>query len=222
MAIITLKDLTVGYNGHAIADKIDLSISSGDFLCIIGDNGSGKTTLMKTILGLIPPISGKIILGDGLSRRDIGYMPQISSHQRDFPASVSEVVLSGCVGNTGIIPFYKKADKQRASDAMEKMGVFYLKKHSFCKLSGGQQQRVLVARALCATQKLIVLDEPAAGLDDKAQAEMYSLISRINGEGISVIMILHDIAMAKKYATHLLHIGDTVQYTKNERGADRE
>lgn len=222
MAIITLENLKVGYNGQPITDNINISINSGDFLCILGDNGSGKSTLMKTILGLMAPISGKIILGDGLTHTAIGYMPQISSHQRDFPASVNEVVLSGCIASTGIIPFYKKADKQRAADAMKKMGVYDLRSHSFCKLSGGQQQRVLVARALCATQKLIVLDEPAAGLDDKAQADMYSLISALNRDGISVIMVLHDVVAAKKYASHILHIGDTVEYSCNKGGGTNE
>ena len=166
---------------------------------------------MKTILGLQPPISGRILTGDGLRKNEIGYLPQQTMVQKDFPASVREIVLSGCQGRCGSRPFYNKEEKQLALDAKDKMQITQLAKRCYRELSGGQQQRVLLARALCATQKMLLLDEPVSGLDPKVTAEMYALIEKLNCEdGITVIMISHDIAAAVQYASHILHIGDTV------------
>ena len=166
---------------------------------------------MKTILGLQMPISGSILTGDGLRKNEIGYLPQQTVVQKDFPASVREIVLSGCQGRCGSRPFYNKKEKQLASDAMDKMQITRLASRCYRELSGGQQQRVLLARALCATQKMLLLDEPVSGLDPKVTAEMYTLIEKLNREdGITVIMISHDVAAAVRYASHILHIGDTV------------
>ena len=173
---------------------------------------------MKTILGLQPPISGRILTGDGLRKNEIGYLPQQTVVQKDFPAAVREIVLSGCQGRCGSRPFYSKEEKQLAAAAMDRMQIAQLAKRCYRELSGGQQQRVLLARALCATQKMLLLDEPISGLDPKATAEMYALIEELNrNDGITVIMISHDITAAVKYASHLLHIGDTVFFgTKAE------
>lgn len=209
MARLTCKNLTLGYDNRAIQEDLNFSISAGDYLCIVGENGSGKSTLMKTLLHLQPPISGTIELGDGLKKNEIGYLPQQTLVQRDFPASVKEIVLSGCQSRCGFRPFYNKEEKRIARKAMEKMMIQDLADHCYRELSGGQQQRVLLARALCAAQKILLLDEPVSGLDPRVTAEMYQLIRELNKkDGITIIMILHDIAAAIKYATHILHIGE--------------
>ena len=218
MAQLICQDLCVGYDGKAVLQDLNFAVFSGDYLCIVGENGSGKSTLMKTILGLQQPVRGRILTLDGLRKNEIGYLPQQTQVQKDFPASVREIVLSGCLGRCGSRPFYNKEEKQLAADAMEKMQIAQLAKRCYRELSGGQQQRVLLARALCATRKMLLLDEPVSGLDPKATAEMYALIEKLNREdGITVIMISHDIAAAVKYASHILHIGDAVFFgTKTE------
>ena len=211
MAQLTCQNLCVGYDGKSVLQDLGFEVFAGDYLCIVGENGSGKSTLMKTILGLQTPISGRILTGDGLRKNEIGYLPQQTQVQKDFPASVREIVLSGCQGRCGNRPFYNKEEKLLAAEAMNKMQISRLARRCYRELSGGQQQRVLLARALCATQKMLLLDEPVSGLDPKVTAEMYALIEKLNREdGITVIMISHDIAAAVKYASHILHIGDTV------------
>jgi len=215
--ILKCENLTLGYDGRAVVTNLNFEINSGDYLCIVGENGSGKSTLMKTLLNLQSPLSGTIETGDGLKRNEIGYLPQQTVVQRDFPASVWEIVLSGNLSRTGLKPFYSKEDKARAESNLERMGISNLKKRCYRELSGGQQQRVLLARALCATKKLLLLDEPVSGLDPKVTAEMYALIESLNKQGITVIMISHDIGAAVKYATHILHIGSEVFFgTKEE------
>ena len=215
MAYLTVENLSVGYESHAVAEGLCFTVSAGDYLCIVGENGSGKSTLMKTLLGLRSPIAGEIVPGDGLRKNEIGYLPQKTAVQRDFPASVREIVLSGCQGRCGSRPFYNAEEKRLAAEAMERMGIAPLSGRCFRELSGGQQQRVLLARALCATRKLLLLDEPVAGLDLKTTAELYELIADLNGEGIAIIMVSHDLA-AVRYASHILHIGDTVFYGTKE------
>ena len=211
MAQLTCQDLCVGYDGKPVLQGLGFEVFAGDYLCIVGENGSGKSTLMKTILGLQQPIRGRILTGDGLRKNEIGYLPQQTQVQKDFPASVREIVLSGCQGRCGSRPFYNKEEKQLAADAMKKMQITQLAKRCYRELSGGQQQRVLLARALCATRRMLLLDEPVSGLDPKVAAEMYALIEKLNRkDGITVIMISHDIAAAVKYASHILHIGDAV------------
>ena len=225
MAQLTCQNLCVGYDGKPVLQGLNFEVFAGDCLCIVGENGSGKSTLMKTILGLQPPISGRILTGDGLRKNEIGYLPQQTVVQKDFPASVREIVLSGCQGRCGSRPFYNKEEKQLAEENIRKMQIDKLSKRCYRELSGGQQQRVLLARALCATQKMLLLDEPVSGLDPKVTAEMYRLIDELNHQnGITVIMISHDIAAAVKYAGHILHIGDTVffgttaEYLKSPQG----
>lgn len=206
MSMLTGTNLSLGYDGKELIKDISFQLEKGDYLCIVGENGAGKSTLMKTILGLIPPIQGEIIFDEGLSKNEIGYLPQQTIVQRDFPASVEEIVLSGCQGRMGMRPFYSKEDKRLAIDNMERMHIKELSKKCYRELSGGQQQRVLLARALCATRKLLLLDEPVAGLDPKAMAQLYDLINSLNNEGVTVIMISHDISVAIKYASHVLHV----------------
>ena len=207
MAQLLCENLSLGYNSRTIVENLNFSVNTGDYLCIVGENGSGKSTLMKTILHLLKPLSGKIITGDGLLPDEIGYLPQQTEVQRDFPASVYEIVLSGCQSRCGRRPFYNRAEKKLAEENIKKMGIEALKKHCYRELSGGQQQRVLLARALCATQKMLLLDEPVSGLDPAVTKEMYTLIEQLNKDGITIIMISHDIEAAVKYATHILHIG---------------
>lgn len=211
MAQLTCQNLTVGYDGRTVLQGLNFEVKPGDYLCIVGENGSGKSTLMKTILGLQAPIGGRILTGDGLRKNEIGYLPQQTQAQKDFPASVREIVLSGCQGRCGSRPFYSKEEKRLAEENIRKMGIGSLTKRCYRELSGGQQQRVLLARALCATRKMLLLDEPVSGLDPRVTAEMYGLIETLNREeGITVMMISHDISAALKYASHILHIGDSV------------
>ena len=211
MAQLTCQNLCVGYDGKSVLQDLNFEVHAGDYLCIVGENGSGKSTLMKTILGLQVPISGRILTGEGLRKNEIGYLPQQTLVQKDFPASVKEIVLSGCQGRCGSRPFYSKEEKRLAAESIRKMQIESLSGRCYRELSGGQQQRVLLARALCATRKILLLDEPVSGLDPKVTAQMYTLIESLNRQdGITVIMISHDIAAAVKYASHILHIGDTV------------
>ena len=217
MALITVRALSLGYEGRAIIEKLNFTVNAGDYLCVVGENGSGKSTLMKTLLGLQKPIGGSILTGDGLKKNEIGYLPQQTIVQKDFPASVKEIVLSGCQARAGFRPFYSKEEKELAKENMERMGITKLEKRCYRELSGGQQQRVLLARALCATRKVLLLDEPVSGLDPKVTIEMYNLIEQINKEGITIIMISHDISAAIRYADHILHIGASVFFgTKEE------
>ena len=206
MAYIRCENLILGYEGNAVAGPLCFEVNKGDYLCIVGENGTGKSTLIKTILHLREPLDGRITRGDGLEPYEIGYLPQQTVVQRDFPASVWEVVLSGTLTKGGKNPFYSRAQKQSAEENMKKMGIWELKKQCYRNLSGGQQQRVLLARALCATSKLLLLDEPVTGLDPKATAEFYRLIGNLNQEGTTIIMVSHDIRAAAEYASHILHI----------------
>jgi zinc transport system ATP-binding protein len=207
MALLSCRELNLGYEGKTVLSGLSFDVNEGDYLCIVGDNGSGKSTLMKTLLKLQPPISGQISTGDGVEQNEIGYLPQQTAVQKDFPASVMEVVRSGCLNRCGIRPFYSKQEKKIAEENMEKLGIKGLAKKCYRELSGGQQQRVLLARALCATRKVLLMDEPAAGLDPGASGEMYTRIKELNDDGITIIMISHDISASVAYASHILHIG---------------
>lgn len=217
MALITIKHLSLGYEGKEIVTDLSFQIETGSYLCIVGENGTGKSTLMKTLLKLIPKLSGEIVLENGLKRNEVGYLPQQTMVQRDFPASVKEIVLSGCQAKMGMLPFYGKLQREKAENSMKEMGILKLKDKCFRDLSGGQQQRVLLARALCATSKILFLDEPVTGLDPKASEEMYDLIRMLNKKGITIVMISHDVDVALEDASHVLHIGTECFYgTKEE------
>ena len=198
---------SLGYEGSIVAEKLNFTINKGDYLCILGENGSGKSTLIKAILGLKPQVSGEIEWCGGLRKNEVGYLPQQTLVQRDFPASVREIVRSGCLAKCGLRPFYNKAEKELAESTMKQLGIDTLAKRCYRDLSGGQQQRVLLPRPLCATKKMLLLDEPVTGLDPKAQTDLYELISKLNREGITIIMVSHDITAAVRYASHILHIG---------------
>lgn len=225
MAQLTCENVSLGYDNKTILSNLSFSVNSGDYLCIVGENGSGKSTLMRTMLGLQKPMSGEISLGDGLKKGEIGYLPQQTDVQKNFPASVKEIVLSGCQARVGLRPFYNNQEKEMAANAMKKMRIEEFSKRCYRELSGGQQQRVLLARALCATQKILLLDEPVSGLDPRVMAEMYELISGLNKEGITIIMISHDIDVAISEASHILHIcdkpffGTKEEYLKSELGS---
>jgi len=225
MPQLICSNLTLGYDGKAVVTDLSFTVNTGDYLCIVGENGSGKSTLMKTLLNLMPPLSGQIETGDGLQRNEIGYLPQQTAAQKDFPATVSEVVRSGCLNRSGLRPFYTSEEKQMADDSMERLGITAIAKRCYRELSGGQQQRTLLARALCATRKVLLLDEPAAGLDPVAGADMYAVIRKLNSEGITIIMISHDIEASVKYASHILHIdkesyfGTTAEYLESAVGS---
>lgn len=206
MPQIVCENASLGYDGKPIVTGLNFTVNAGDYLCIVGENGSGKSTLMKTILNLTPPLAGSIYM-EGLKPTQIGYLPQQTQVQRDFPASVLEIVLSGFQGQRGWRPFYTKEEKAAASTNLKKLGLEGFERRCYRELSGGQQQRVLLARALCATQKCLLLDEPISGLDPKATAQMYEIIEQLHREGITIIMISHDVGAALADATHILHIG---------------
>ena len=212
MSLISCENLAFAYDGMTVLQGLNFKIEHGDYLCILGENGAGKSTLMKGLLGLKKPSAGTVAFGEDLRAKEIGYLPQQTPVQKDFPASVQEVVMSGCLSGMGMCPFYGKAEKERAARNMEALEITELKDRCYRDLSGGQQQRVLLARALCATKKVILLDEPVAGLDPLVTINMYKLIERINKEmGITVIMVSHDMQAATKYATHILHLGEDRQ-----------
>ena len=215
MAQLTVKNLCPGYDGIPVAEDINFELNRGDYLCIVGENGSGKSTLIKTLAGLVRPVSGEVICEE----KHPGYLPQQTITQRDFPASVGEIVLSGCLSASGFRSFFSADQKKLALSSMERLGIAHLRSRCYRDLSGGQQQRVLLARALCAADKMLLLDEPATGLDPAATAEMYSILKDLNeNEKITVIMVSHDIEAAVKYASHILHIGSRLQFfgTKEE------
>ncbi len=217
MSYIICEKLKMGYEGTDVFENLSFAVNKGDYLCIVGENGSGKSTLMKGLLGLINPISGTIEYGDGLEKKYIGYLPQQNDIQSDFPSSVYEVVLSGTL-NRRKLPFYSKEQKKSALDNMEKVGILDLKNKCFQELSGGQQQRVLLARALCATSKLLILDEPITGLDPLASQDFYDLVADLNKGGITIVMVSHDITSAVNHASHILHLaGDGYFYGTTHR-----
>ena len=211
MSVLACQDLAFSYDGKDVLKGVNFTLKQGEYLCIVGENGSGKTTLMKGLLRLNKPTKGKIVTGDGLKPNEIGYLPQQTQIQRDFPASVYEVVLSGCLNSMGRRLFYGKKHKQLVIDNLEALDILSLKNKCYRELSGGQQQRVLLARALCATQKMLLLDEPVTGLDPVAAEEFYRMIEKLNREkGITIIMVSHDVKGVMSHASHVLHL-DGVQ-----------
>ncbi|MDD7185537.1 MAG: metal ABC transporter ATP-binding protein [Ruminococcus sp.] len=222
--LISCKSISASYDGMNVLRDLTFSVNEGDYLCIVGENGSGKSTLIKCLLGIKQVDSGEIIMGEGLKQTDIGYLPQQTVLQKGFPATVGEVVLSGCLNSRGYHPFFTSKEKKRASESMEKLGISDLKSRSYRELSGGQQQRVLLARALCSAKKMILLDEPVTALDPLASSELYSVISELNQKyNIAVIMVSHDIENSVGNASHVLHLrkngyffGTSSEYSDSE------
>ncbi len=207
MSMIACRDLSLGYDSDPILEHLCFEVNAGDYLCIVGENGSGKSTLMRTVLGLQRPLGGEITFGEGVKPGEIGYLPQQTAIQRDFPATVWEVALSGCQARLGRRAFYSRSEKALAAANLARMGMGAMGGRCYRELSGGQQQRVLLARVLCAAERLLLLDEPVAGLDPGVTQELYDLIGKLNREDVTIVMISHDIAAAMRYATHILHIG---------------
>lgn len=205
--VFECNNVTLGYENRIVADNLSFRLNEGEYLCIVGENGTGKSTLIKTLLGLIKPLEGEIKVDTGKqTNKGIGYLPQQTAAQKDFPASVWEVVLSGVLNSDRKLPFYSKADKEEARENLKKLGILDLKKCCYRELSGGQQQRVLLARALCATDNVLILDEPVTGLDPAAAKDFYEEIKKLNNEGVTIVMVTHDIKNALRYATHILHL----------------
>lgn len=212
MALIRLNNATVSYEGDLAAENVSFSVEKGDYLVILGENGSGKSTVMKAMLGLVKLKSGEVIHSDGLKKNGVGYLPQQTRIQRDFPASVEEVVQSGVVNRLGRRLFPGREEKQRARQQMERLEIWEMRKKPFRALSGGQQQRVLLARALCATDSLLLLDEPVTGLDPETTAEMYEIIRNINRQGVAIVTVSHDVGQALRDAKHVLVMERTVRF----------
>lgn len=224
--LLNCDQLSFSYENTGVIKNLSFKVCKGDYLCIVGENGSGKSTLVKGLLGLKAPASGQITRAAGLKANETGYLPQQTPAQKDFPASVFEVVLSGLLSSRGLRPFYSKSDKKIAMENIKRLGIEDLLHRSYRDLSGGQQQRVLLARALCASKKLLLLDEPVTGLDPIVTEEMYRLINELNKkEGITIIMVSHDISAAVRYADHILHLergksffGTTAEYVSSPFG----
>ncbi|HAL18939.1 MAG TPA: ABC transporter [Spirochaetaceae bacterium] len=219
--LISCEGLYVGYDGKSVAGPIDLTVETGDFLSIVGENGAGKTTFVKTLLKLIKPISGKIHFSQNFGSGGIGYVPQKDAIAPDFPASVWETVISGCLAGLGSRFFYREADKAKARSCLEKTGLSGLERRSYKSLSGGQQKRALIARALCAANCALLLDEPAAGLDEEAEADLHSVVRMLNDKGLAIIMVTHDKAAALEHSNKVLHIGQSA-FLENVRGIGGE
>lgn len=208
--LVKCHDLAVGYNGTVVKEGINFQVNQGDFLCILGDNGAGKSTLLSTLVGLLPPINGDIIKREKL---EIGYMPQVTQVQQNFPATVGEIVQLGSLKRQGLLPFYSKEEKERAKKQMQNLDLCDLRKKKFSHLSGGQKQRVLLARALTASKELLILDEPVSGLDRNSKKEFYDYIQKLNAEGLPIIMITHQLQEAIDYGSHYLVFNkDGVKY----------
>lgn len=210
--MIACEGVSLRYEEQVAAEDVSLQVCKGDYLSILGENGSGKSTLMKALLGLKKPYAGTITY-HGIEPDQIGYLPQQTVVQRDFPATVQEVVRSGCLNKSGLRPFYSAAQKKAAASNMERLGISGIAGKSYRALSGGQQQRVLLARALCATQAMLLLDEPVTGLDPVAQADFYQLIQHLNEKhGITIIMVTHDIHNALQYSNRILHLKQKILF----------
>ena len=224
MSYISCKNVYLKYENLSVVEDLNFEVAAGDYLCVVGENGSGKSTLIKSILGLKDTASGHLHFGDGVTAKNIGYLPQQTTAQKDFPASVYEVVLSGCISKKGGRILFSKQQKKLAEENMRKLDIFSLKNKCYRELSGGQQQRVLLSRALCATDKMILLDEPVNGLDPVVTAEFYALLKKLNKQyGITVIMVSHDLFAAVNNATHILHLrknnsffGETAEYLDSD------
>jgi zinc transport system ATP-binding protein len=225
-ALIACQNAAFGYDGYAVVSALTFTVESGDYLCIVGKNGSGKSTLVKGILRLLDPLQGAVTFYGEFKRDAVGYLPQQIAAQKDFPAGAFEIILSGAVGGMGFRPFYSAKEKQRSREIMDRLGIGDLKDRCFRELSGGQQRRVLIGRALCASRGTLVLDEPAAGLDPLAAAELYELLRKINREtGVTIIMVSHDLDVAERFATKILHLqnkqcffGSSLEYINSDIG----
>ena len=205
--LLKCEHVDFGYENQDAVIDVSLEVSTGDYICIVGENGSGKSTLMKGILGLLKPTEGKIEISEELKKAGIGYLPQQTAAQKDFPATVFEVVIPGCLGKRANRPFYSPKEKQTALSNLERLGIADLKKSCFRDLSGGQKQRALIARALCATDKLLILDEPITGLDPSAIQDFYNIIRKLNREEqVAILMVSHDMANIVRQAGKILHL----------------
>ncbi len=212
MELISCENVALKYQSYTVCDNLNFTVCDGDYLCIVGENGSGKSTLVNALLSLKECSEGKITFKDGLKVSQIGYLPQTTQIEKDFPASVFEVVLSGCLAHKKGL-FFKSEQKKQAQKALELLNINDIKKKSFSSLSGGQKQRVLLARALCAAKKVLLLDEPISGLDPIATAKMYDIINTLNREyKMTIIVVSHDLEAALKYATHILHINHSSSF----------
>lgn len=225
MSAVSVSDVTLSYDNLTVAEHVSFDVEFGDYVCIVGENGTGKSTLLKTVVGIHQPKSGHILFDCDIRNGDIGYLPQQTVVRDDFPASVGEIVLSGCLGLLGKRPFFGAEERRIADKNMDLLGISDLKKTSFRELSGGQRQRVLLAKALCCARKILVLDEPVTGLDPLVTADMYSILRLINGEGVTIIMVSHEIGEAVKQASKILHLkhgvefyGKTEDYLKSSVG----
>lgn len=226
MTMIECRQAAFGYDGNTVISGLDFQLNQGDYLCVVGENGAGKSTLIKGILQLISPYAGQVTMGKELNKQDIGYLPQQTAAQKDFPASVEEVVRSGFINRRGLRPFYTSTEKETANEWIQRLGIQTIVKKCYRELSGGQQQRVLLARALCATDKILLLDEPVSGLDPLASGELYQLVAMLNKEkGISIVMVSHDVQNAVEEASHILHLqqkqlffGPVAEYVDSDLG----
>lgn len=214
MALLECKNLCIGYGSKVVRENLNFSIEKGDYFFIIGENGSGKSSLMKTILGFIKPLSGSIEYSSDWKKKEIGYLSQTSEIQKTFPATVWEIVLSGCQSTLGFFPFYRKKQVQKAMSNLKKLEMLSFAKRSFKELSGGQQQRVLFARSLCAASSILVLDEPTKGFDSEITEKMYEIISELNRNGMTILIISHDIDAAQKYGNKILKLGKETEFVK--------
>lgn len=221
MSIFECKKLNIGYSDKVVCKDINFAVEKGQYLCIIGENGSGKSTLIKTILGIEKNLSGKIVFDKNFKKNRVGYLPQQSDIQKDFPATVTEIVLSGFVSSMGFRPYYKKSEKEKAKEVMEYLGIEELANKSFRELSGGQQQRVLLARALCTTDEILFLDEPTNALDSRSISKFYKLIQDLNAKGMTIVMVSHNIDKVLEYASNIVYLKNTMLFAGSKEDFEK-
>lgn len=221
MSIFECKKLVVGYGDKIVCKDINFAVEKGQYLCIIGENGSGKSTLIKSILGIEKTLSGKIVFDKNFKKNRVGYLPQQSDIQKDFPATVMEIVLSGFVSSMGLRPYYKKSEKEKAKEVMEYLGIEEFAKKGFRELSGGQQQRVLLARALCATDEILFLDEPTNALDSRSISKFYKLLQDLNEKGMTIVMVSHNIDKVLEYASDIVYLKNTMLFAGSKEDFEK-
>ena len=213
--LLELKNVTAGYDGTPIIHNIDFTVSSGDFIGIIGPNGGGKTTLLKVILGIIKPYKGTVKLNSQLANlqtKKIGYLPQYNNFDRKFPITVRDIVLSGFITRSGLLKQYSAQEKARANLLMEEMGIDKLKNISASELSGGQVQRALLCRALASDPEMIILDEPNTYVDNQFEHELYKKLKQLNQKGKAILLVTHDVGTVSYYIKGIACVNETLVY----------
>ena len=226
MELVKLKDVSVEYNGRLVLEDVSLSVNENDFLGLIGPNGGGKTTLLKVMLGLVKPFKGEVKVfarAPGESRGKVGYVPQVSLFDRSFPVTAFDVVLMGRIGKARLFSYYTSFDRDKAAEALEKVGMLGHRDMQLGKLSEGQKQRVFIARALVSEPKLLLLDEPTASIDAAVETEFYDILNGLRSK-MAIVIVSHDIGVISRHIDKIACLNKKLFYhdSKEIREEDLE